>query len=155
MGNFGVVVSVFCDGSLGACAFLCRVQVGEVLRTGKKMKPFNEEIKSALDGWREGIFKEVEQILTQGEDDRADLKVPAHDPVNHPAHYVACGIECIDVIEAVTQDMRGMDAVCTANVLKYLWRWPKKGGIESLKKARWYLDRLIEQKESHVREGRE
>ena len=155
MGNFGVVVSVFCDGSLGACAFLCRVQVGEVLRTGKKMKQLNEEIKSALDEWREGMFAEVRQILAQGEANGEQLKVPAHDPVNHPAHYVACGIECIDVIQAVTQDMRGMDAVCTANVLKYLWRWPKKGGIESLKKARWYLDRLIEQKESFVREGRE
>jgi hypothetical protein len=68
--------------------------------------------------------------------------VPA-DVVNHPPHYQADGIECIDVIEAVTRDMKGMHAVCTANVLKYLWRWPKKGGVESLKKARWYLDRLI------------
>lgn len=69
-------------------------------------------------------------------------EVPA-DVVNHPPHYQTGGIECIDVIEAVTADMKGMHAVCTANVLKYLWRWPKKGGVESLKKARWYLDRLI------------
>lgn len=119
------------------------------------MKQLNEEIKNALSEWREGMFEEVRQILTQGEAQADQLEVPAHDPVNRPAHYVACGIECIDVIKAVTQDMRGMDAVCTSNVLKYLWRWPKKGGIESLKKARWYLDRLIQEKESHVREGRE
>lgn len=71
-----------------------------------------------------------------------------NDPVNHPEHYQAGGIECIDVIAAVTADMRGMQAVCTANVLKYLWRWPKKGGVESLKKARWYLDRLIREMET-------
>lgn len=118
------------------------------------MKQLNEEIKSALDEWREGMFKEVGQIMTQS-DAQAAQGLRSDDPVNNPMHYQAGGIECIDVIEAVTADMRGMDAVCTANVLKYLWRWPKKGGIESLKKARWYLDRLIEQKESVVREGRE
>jgi hypothetical protein len=75
-------------------------------------------------------------------------KIPfKRDDVNHPAHYQAGGIECIDVIEAVTQDMRGLDAVATSQVIKYIWRWDKKGGIESLKKAAWYLDRLIASKE--------
>jgi|APGre2960657373_1045057.scaffolds.fasta_scaffold11057_4 hypothetical protein len=115
------------------------------------MKQLNEEIKSALDEWREGIFKEVEQILTQGEAQSAQ-GLRSDDPVNNPMHYQAGGIECIDVIEAVTADMRGKDAVCTANVIKYLWRWPKKGGVESLKKARWYLDRLIEHKTAEGRE---
>lgn len=64
------------------------------------------------------------------------------DNVNHPSHYVG-KIECIDAIEEVTSKLKGIQAVCTANVLKYIWRWNKKNGVEDLKKARWYLDKLI------------
>lgn len=71
------------------------------------------------------------------------------DNVNHPAHYASAsnGIECIDAIEAATEDLEGLEAVCTANVLKYIWRWKHKNGIEDLKKARWYLEKLIEKVE--------
>lgn len=68
----------------------------------------------------------------------------AHDPVNHPAHYTAGGIECIDAIAAaLTCQKDPMEAWLTGQVLKYLWRWPLKNGKEDLEKARWYLDRLI------------
>lgn len=74
------------------------------------------------------------------------------DTVNHPAHYqlrgFPAGFETIDVIEAVTADMKGMEAVCTANALKYIIRWKHKNGVEDLRKARWYLDRLIGECES-------
>lgn len=75
-----------------------------------------------------------------------DLKrVHEYDNVNHPAHYMSyTGLETIDVIEAFTSDLTGMDAVCTANVIKYICRWKHKNGIEDLKKAQWYLNRLIE-----------
>lgn len=70
------------------------------------------------------------------------------DVVNHPPHYISeMGLETIDVIEAFTFDLTGMDAVCTANVLKYICRWKNKNGIQDLKKARWYLERLIERNE--------
>ena len=66
------------------------------------------------------------------------------DNVNHPEHYQTLnGLETIDVIEAFTADLQGIEAVCTGNVLKYMCRWKKKNGLEDLKKARWYLDRLI------------
>ena len=68
------------------------------------------------------------------------------DNVNHPAHYNMNGIEAIDVIEAFTADLNGMDAVDTANVIKYILRWPRKNGLEDLCKARWYLNHLIERK---------
>jgi hypothetical protein len=64
------------------------------------------------------------------------------DPVN-PSHYKQGGIECIEAIKAATGD--GFIGYVWGNVLKYLWRWPKKGGVDDLKKARWYLDRLIEE----------
>ena len=68
-----------------------------------------------------------------------------HDAVNHPAHYCAGGIECIDAIAAaLTCQTDPMDAWLTGQVLKYLWRWPLKNGKEDLEKARFYLNRLIE-----------
>lgn len=63
--------------------------------------------------------------------------------VDHPKHYISNEIEAIEVIEAFTKELKGMDAVCTANVIKYILRWPNKGGVEDLEKARWYLDKLI------------
>jgi hypothetical protein len=66
------------------------------------------------------------------------------DNVNHPAHYTAGGVECIDALEAATHGLRGIDAVCTANAIKYLWRWKMKGGVEDLRKATWYINRLID-----------
>ena len=65
------------------------------------------------------------------------------DVVNHPPHYTAGGVECIDALEAATVGLDGIEAVCTANAIKYLWRWKRKGGVEDLRKARWYIDRLI------------
>lgn len=65
------------------------------------------------------------------------------DMVNHPSHYTQGGIECIDALEAATVNLKGIEAVCTANAIKYLWRWKEKGGIEDLEKSKWYIDRLI------------
>ena len=66
------------------------------------------------------------------------------DLVNHPPHYTAeGGIECIEAIEAqlTAEEYRGY---LKGNCVKYLWRERHKGGVESLKKARWYMDRLIQ-----------
>ena len=63
------------------------------------------------------------------------------DAVNHPAHYQSGGLECIDVIRAVTGS--GFAGFLLGNVLKYLWRYRQKNGAEDLKKAAWYLERLI------------
>lgn len=65
------------------------------------------------------------------------------DMVNHPSHYTQGGIECIDAIKAATVGKTGIEAVCVANVVKYLWRYEEKNGLEDVKKARWYLERLI------------
>lgn len=70
------------------------------------------------------------------------------DMVNHPSHYQTnSGLEVIDIINAATEDLVGIEAVCVGNTIKYLCRWKKKNGLEDLKKARWYLDRLITNKE--------
>lgn len=68
------------------------------------------------------------------------------DPVNHPAHYTSGGIECIDAMQAAFGDEAVKD-FCLCNAFKYLWRHRSKNGVEDLKKARWYLNRLIREME--------
>ena len=62
--------------------------------------------------------------------------------VNHPAHYTQGGVECIDAIRAATVNKSPFEAVCVSNVIKYLWRYEDKGGLEDIEKAAWYLQRL-------------
>ena len=67
-----------------------------------------------------------------------------HDPVTNPAHYADNfgGIQCIDAIETSmsTEEFKGF---LKGNVQKYVWRYSQKNGAEDLKKAKWYLERLI------------
>ena len=66
------------------------------------------------------------------------------DMVNHPTHYISeAGIEVIDVITAFTEDLRGIEAADTANIIKYACRWKNKNGIQDLKKLVWYANHLI------------
>lgn len=76
--------------------------------------------------------------------DLLSLHVP--DVVNHPSHYTNGKVECIDAIESATVGKTGIEAVCVANVIKYLWRYEDKNGMEDIKKAQWYLNKLIEVK---------
>lgn len=68
--------------------------------------------------------------------------------IDHPAHYCQGGIECIDAIKAATVGKTGIEAVCVANVIKYIWRYENKNGLEDCKKAAWYVNRLIQELES-------
>lgn len=64
------------------------------------------------------------------------------DPVNKPIHYNQGGIECISAIQAsMTNDQ--FAAYCKGNVMKYLWRYEQKNRGQDLRKAKWYLQRLI------------
>ena len=73
------------------------------------------------------------------------------DPVTRPEHYASGAVECIDAIAVATEGLSGMDAVCTANAIKYLWRWKRKGGVDDLKKAQWYISRMVKE----IDDGRE
>ena len=68
-----------------------------------------------------------------------------NDMVNSPPHYNKAGIECIDAIAAATGD--GFEYALQANIIKYVWRYRYKNGTEDLKKAQWYLAKLIEEVE--------
>tara|TARA_R100000234_G_scaffold113235_1_gene87499 strand:+ start:4127 stop:4420 length:294 start_codon:yes stop_codon:yes gene_type:complete len=91
-------------------------------------------IKEIIEFEKDGIFSK-------------DVKTNAskNDMVNHPPHYNQKGIECIDAIEAATNE--GFEYYLQGNIVKYLWRYRYKNGVEDLKKAQWYLTKLIEIKD--------
>ena len=63
------------------------------------------------------------------------------DMVNHPPHYQSeSGIEVIDIIDDFVDDPA---SYYKGNIIKYVLRYEKKGGVEDLEKARWYLNKLI------------
>lgn len=70
------------------------------------------------------------------------------DVVNHPSHYTKGRIECIDAIDSATTGKSGIEAVCVANIIKYLYRYEEKNGLEDVKKAKWYITKLISELES-------
>lgn len=134
----------------------------ESFEGGKQKHQRNDggSVFSGLD-YKKGAYKILAQreLVTNVNDDRLlaslnDLplvseKYPKRDMVNHPSHYTQGGIECIDAITAATVGKTGIEAVCVANVVKYLWRYEEKNGLEDVKKARWYLERLINELESN------
>lgn len=71
-----------------------------------------------------------------------------NDNVNKPVHYTSGNIECIDAIAEAIKNLKGIEAKCTGDAIKYLWRWKMKNGTEDLKKAIWYINRLIKEVES-------
>ena len=74
--------------------------------------------------------------------ERNDEVKPTNDAVQHPSHYTQGGIECIEAIRAsMTAD--GFCDYCKGNIIKYIWRWRDKGGVEDLRKASVYLNWLI------------
>lgn len=78
------------------------------------------------------------------------------DMVNHPGHYISeTGLEVIDVIEAFTFDLKGIEATDTGNIIKYICRWKHKNGLEDLKKAQWYLNHLIKHVEKFNKEEKD
>ena len=71
-----------------------------------------------------------------------------NDPVNHPSHYASSTIECIEAIKA-SMTHEAFCGYLKGNVQKYLWRYEKKvAPVEDIKKASWYITRLIEEVEN-------
>ena len=91
-----------------------------------------------MEGHGEYMARRMREEQAKIQSDNIEME----DTVNHPIHYNKAGIETIDAIEAVTTN--GFKYYLQGNILKYIWRYEYKNGVEDLKKARWYLDKLIE-----------
>ena len=91
----------------------------------------------------EGIIGKPEQPeINFVKAERNDEVEPTNDAVQHPSHYTHGGVECIDAIRA-SMTVDGFCDYCKGNIIKYIWRWRDKGGVEDLRKASVYLDWLI------------
>ena len=101
----------------------------------------------------EELEKQLKALLPQKlaleplpKEDRA-IKMPESnkpDNVNRPKHYFKGGLECIQVIKAQLTPEQNTGYLY-GNVLKYMWRWPDKNGLEDLRKAAKYLEWLQEE----------
>ena len=81
--------------------------------------------------------------------DNKDLIGYKNDNIISPNHYVSDnGIEVFDVQEAFIHELKGMSASYWCNIVKYILRFQRKNGVEDLKKARYYLEKLIEEEEN-------
>mgnify|MGYP001050643255 FL=1 len=100
-----------------------------LFKEGKKVF-FEDEVFCDINCLNEWLYKKG---VTMGN---------KNDIINHPDHYTVGGIETIDFIQAKMspEEFKGY---LTGNILKYITRYKHKNGLEDLKKAQWYLDKLI------------
>ena len=89
-------------------------------------------------GWQPSMWEEVDKMPT--------VVTVAKDNVNHPSHYETGKFECIDVM-VETQGVEAVKAFCICNAFKYLYRHKNKNGTEDVKKAIWYLNKLVDLEE--------
>lgn len=96
-----------------------------------------------IDNLDDYVFEEVfedSEVLTESNKDM----------VNHPSHYNSNskGIEVIDVMDAFTEDLIGIDAIDIGTAIKYIGRLGKKDNpVQEVKKAIWYLQHYVDRKE--------
>ena len=114
-------------------------------------------VKSPLSA--EEFEKQLKALLPQKlvleplpKEDRA-IKMPESsktDNVNRPKHYCKGGVESIDFVKAAVSNLSGFEAVCVANIIKYMWRYKEKNGLEDVMKAAKYLEWLQEEVEKNA-----
>lgn len=91
---------------------------------------------------KEVILPELRAMVSDQYAEIEQVRQASKDNVNNPQHYNKGGVECIDAIEA-SMTHEAFKGYLKGNVQKYMWRYEQKGGVESLRKAQWYLERLV------------
>lgn len=144
--NADRIVSTTCF--LGSIEDKLKIAIGNCFKTSEQAQANADIIMKRLkDDWNVWARLDESQPRSPQRENCSSEKLTIkskHDAVNHPSHYCVGGIECIDVIKATIKGMSGFEAFCHGNAMKYLFRWQYKNGVEDLKKARWYIDKLIE-----------
>lgn len=113
-----------------------------IISPNKGVSEYNKEI--------ERIAKDIARISKEIAHDFAlELRENENkDNIKSPNHYVSdSGIEVFDVQEAFIHELKGMAASYWCNIVKYILRFQRKNGVEDLKKAKYYLEKLIEEEE--------
>lgn len=106
-------------------------------------QPYLSHLESGKVEASERLKNRILKIIES--EDQETTETVETDNVKSQKHYMLgdLGIEVKDVIFEVTKDMKGKEAVCVGNILKYVMRARKKNGIEDYKKAYEYLGYLL------------
>ena len=106
------------------------------------MKKIEEENKKRVTTNRQ-ILSDIDALRCE---DNKEAK--NNDNIIRPNHYASeKGFEVFDVQEAFIHELKGMSASYWCNIVKYILRFQRKNGVEDLKKAKYYLEKLIEEEE--------
>lgn len=109
--------------------------------TSRNKKTTTKTFKEADEEFQE-LMKTINKKISAGN------SVTTSDNIISPNHYTSDkGFEVFDVQEAFIHDLKGMAASYWCNVVKYILRFQNKNGVEDLKKARYYLEKLIDEAE--------
>lgn len=147
-----------CEAPCVNCTGYSNYVRGDVYMTAPRDKPYTAKpLKEAIDEW----FVSTNGVAS--EDFWVSYKGITHDPVEKPKHYMLFeeeGIEVRDVIEKLVSkldDHVGIEVPYSplftpdyVQMMQYVMRFMDKNGVEDLKKARWYLDKLIASYESDL-----
>ena len=135
------------DKDLEAPCMTCTGYSNWVTRDVYKPSHVSDTLQEAIDKWFEEESGVTEEEFW-------------YDAVSKPKHYMLFeeeGIEVRDVIEKlvnkippVSRDYGGLFVADYVQMMQYLMRFMDKNGAEDLKKAKWYLDKLIDAYESDV-----
>lgn len=132
--NFHVEKSYFEDGKWNMCAWsvsqIRNCEAGAELLWDRKVRKIKDD----------SIFTDESEIVNE------EMK-SLDDKVNQPSHYANFSIECIDAMQAMLSREEFIGYL-RGNIFKYLWRYKLKNGVECLKKAQWYQNKLIEVEEN-------
>lgn len=95
------------------------------------------------------VDKKFQELMEKANNSLIEVNsVTTSDNIKSPNHYVSdSGIEVFDVQEAFIHELSGMAASYWCNVVKYILRFQRKNGVEDLKKAKYYLEKLIDEEE--------
>ena len=120
----------------------------------RKKKNMTKTFKEASDDFRVLMKKYNHKLVTTDgqilldSDAEKYKEIESKDNIKSPKHYVSdSGIEVFEVQEAFIYDLKGMAASYWCNVVKYILRFQNKNGVEDLKKAKYYLEKLIDEEE--------
>ena len=108
-------------------------------------QPYLSHLENGKIEASERVQKRIMKILEN--ETQEIVETSEVDNVKSPKHYMleSLGTEVKDIIFEVTKDMKGKEAVCVGNILKYVMRARKKNGIEDYKKAYEYLGYLLKE----------
>ena len=96
----------------------------------------NSDIEKSFDA----LMKKID------EENKKPVTTENNDNIISPNHYTSGkGFEVFDVQEAFIHELKGMSASYWCNIVKYILRFQRKNGVEDLKKAKYYLEKLIEE----------